>query len=457
MDNKLTKKTKFSFGIGAIGKDMVYMIVSAFLLYYYNTVLGISATFIGVVFMAARIFDAFNDPIMGIIVEKTNTKMGKFRPWILTGTILNAFVLYAMFNVPESLHGKGLLIYASLAYVLWGVTYTIMDIPYWSMIPAITDNAKDREDVSVIARMFAGFGSAIPTVLTTIIVPILGKGNERAGYGRFALLIAIIFVIAIIITVLNVKETAKVSNKTNSVKDMVSALVRNDQALIVVVAIIVFNASLYLTQQLALYFFKFDIGHENYYSIFAAVGGAIQLIAMSTFTVLRKKFSRIQIFTGAVASSFFGYMCMFLLSCIGITHIVALLIAAAFIFFGFGLVTVLTTIFLSDTVDYGEYKNGRRDESVVFSLQTFVVKLASAISGLIAGVGIDIIGFDKDATVQSTATLFGLRCIMLIIPLAGILVTMLYFRAKYKLTEQRVGEIKEQLKEQTVEELKEQR
>ena len=256
MDNKLTKKTKFSFGIGAIGKDMVYAIVSAFLLYYYNTVLGISATFIGVVFMAARIFDAFNDPIMGIIVEKTNTKMGKFRPWILTGTILNAFVLYAMFNVPESLHGKGLLIYAALAYVLWGVTYTIMDIPYWSMIPAITDNAKDREDVSVIARMFAGFGSAIPTVLTTIIVPILGKGNERAGYGRFALLIAIIFVIAIIITVLNVKEAAKVSNKTNSVKDMVSALVRNDQALIVVVAIIVFNASLYLTQQLALYFFN---------------------------------------------------------------------------------------------------------------------------------------------------------------------------------------------------------
>lgn len=134
MDNKLTKKTKFSFGIGAIGKDMVYAIVSSFLLYYYNTVLGISATFIGVVFMAARIFDAFNDPIMGIIVEKTNTKMGKFRPWILTGTILNAFVLYAMFNVPESLHGKGLLIYASLAYVLWGVTYTIMDIPYLSLI-----------------------------------------------------------------------------------------------------------------------------------------------------------------------------------------------------------------------------------------------------------------------------------------------------------------------------------
>lgn len=449
MSNTLTKKTKLSFGIGAIGKDMVYAIVSAFLLYYYNTVLGISASFTGVVFMLARVFDAFNDPIMGVIVEKTNTKMGKFRPWILTGTILNAFVLYAMFNVPTSLAGSKLLIYAGTAYVLWGVTYTIMDIPYWSMIPAITDNTKDREDVSVIARMFAGFGSAIPTVLTPIIVPILGSGNEREGYGRFALIIAIIFVIAIIITVINVKEVAKVTNKTNSVKDMMSALLRNDQAIIVVVAIIAFNASLYLTQQLAIYFFKFDIGNEGYYSVFAAVGGAIQLLAMSLFTAFRKKFNRIQIFIGAVAASFFGYVMMFILGCRGVKSLIPLLISAGFIFFGFGLVTVLTTIFLSDTVDYGEYKNGRRDESVVFSLQTFVVKLASAVSALIAGVGIDLIRLDTNLTVQSDKTLLGLRVIMLIVPMIGILITMFYFKNKYKLTEERVEEIKEQLNSNT--------
>lgn len=446
MSNTLTKKTKLSFGIGAIGKDMVYAIVSAFLLYYYNTVLGISASFTGVVFMLARVFDAFNDPIMGVIVEKTNTKFGKFRPWILTGTILNAFVLYTMFNVPKSMTGSNLLTYAAIAYVLWGVTYTIMDIPYWSMIPAITDNTKDREDVSVIARMFAGFGSAIPTVLTTIIVPILGNGDEREGYGRFALIIAIIFVIAIIITVMNVKEVAKVTNKTNSVNDMISALLRNDQAIVVVVAIIAFNASLYLTQQLALYFFKFDIGHDGYYSIFAAVGGAVQLLAMSMFTLFRKKFSRIQIFIGAVLASFIGYLSMFMLGCMGIKNLIALLIPASCIFFGFGLVTVLTTIFLSDTVDYGEYKNGRRDESVVFSLQTFVVKLASAVSALIAGVGIDLIGLQTDAISQSNTTLIGLRVLMMIVPMIGIVITMFYFKKNYKLTEEKVEEIKEQLK-----------
>lgn len=127
---------KLAFGIGALGKDMVYALVSGFILYYYNTILGISGTFTGIMMMLARLFDAFNDPIMGVIVEKTNTKFGKFRPWIFSGTLLNALILYGMFAMPESLSGTSMLIYASLAYVLWGVSYTMMDIPFWSMIPA---------------------------------------------------------------------------------------------------------------------------------------------------------------------------------------------------------------------------------------------------------------------------------------------------------------------------------
>ena len=102
---KLTIKQKVSFGIGAIGKDMVYSLVSGFILYYYNTILGISGTFTGIMMMAARVFDAFNDPLMGVVVEKTNTRFGKFRPWIFTGTVTNALILYGMFAMPRSLQG----------------------------------------------------------------------------------------------------------------------------------------------------------------------------------------------------------------------------------------------------------------------------------------------------------------------------------------------------------------
>ena len=97
---QLSLKEKVSYGTGAVGKDMVYALVSGFLMYYYNTVLGISATFIGVLFMGARVFDAFNDPLMGILVEKTHTPIGKFRPWLIIGTLLNAIVLVGMFSLP---------------------------------------------------------------------------------------------------------------------------------------------------------------------------------------------------------------------------------------------------------------------------------------------------------------------------------------------------------------------
>ena len=256
---KHSTREKVAYGIGAVGKDMVYSLVAGFLMYYYNIVLGISATFIGVLFMAARVFDAFNDPIMGVVVEKTRTKWGKFRPWLVIGTLLNAIVLYAMFTVPEVLVGTNLLLYTSIAYVLWGMSYTVMDIPYWSMIPAITTPGKEREAMSVVARSCAGLGFALPVALTMVLVPMLGKGVDRVGFSILALIIAGVFIIATFVTVSNVKEKATSDLKSPTVKEMFRALLGNDQALVVVVTIVVFNGSLYLTQQLALYFFKYDV------------------------------------------------------------------------------------------------------------------------------------------------------------------------------------------------------
>ena len=142
---KLTGREKVSYGLGAVGKDMVYMLSASYVLYYYQDILGVSAIAMGMILLAARIFDAFNDPVMGVIVARTRTPWGKFRPWLLAGTLLNAAVLYLMFSAPPSLEGSGLVAYAAAAYVVWGVTYTMMDIPYWSMIPAFTRSGKERE------------------------------------------------------------------------------------------------------------------------------------------------------------------------------------------------------------------------------------------------------------------------------------------------------------------------
>ena len=438
----ITKKIKVGYGVGAVGKDMAYALISGFLMYYYNTVLGVSATFIGVLFMAARIFDAFNDPFMGVIVEKTNTRFGKFRPWIVTGTLLNALVIGFTFSVPENMSGNVLLVYISTAYLLWGITYTIMDIPFWSMIPAITQAGKERETISVIGRSCAGIGFALPTALTMLLVPILGGGSERKGFQLFAIIVAIAFTITTLFSVFHVKEKEKVNEKSSSIKEMFQALIHNDQALVVVVAIVLFNASLYLTNQLAIYFFKFDIGNGALYGLFGTVGGAAQILSMMSLPLLRKKFGCKAILRGAILTAVSGYFMLFVLGMFNIANLVLLCIAAIIIFIGFGLATVLTTIFLADTVDYGQWKNKTRNESVIFSMQTFVVKLASAVSALIAGIGLDMIKLDVNAVVQKADTIMGLRIIMIIFPMAGILISLLFFMKFYHLDETKMEQIR---------------
>ena len=240
-DGGLQKRTKIAYGVGAVGKDMVYMLVASYILYYYNSVLGVSSVFIGTVLMAARVFDAFNDPIMGIVVAKTRSRWGRFRPWIFSGTVLNAVVLYAMFAVPESMEAGGMKVFLTVTYFLWGITYTLMDIPYWSMIPAITEPGKERENLSALARSCAGVGSAIPTVLTMIVVPAISGAalavdklnitDYRIGFKWWALLVAVVFVISETICVANVKEKSDTAPEAHGIGEMFHSLVTNDQAL----------------------------------------------------------------------------------------------------------------------------------------------------------------------------------------------------------------------------------
>ena len=203
-NQKLTGKAKFSYALGAVGKDMVYMLSASYVLYYFQDIMGVSAIAMGVILLAARVFDAFNDPIMGVIVAKTRTRWGKFRPWLLIGTLTNAVVLFLMFAAPPKMDAAGLTTYAAVTYILWGVTYTMMDIPYWSMIPAFTQGGREREGLTTLARTSAGVGSAIITVFTMMLVPMLGglfapqdagaKLMEIVGFKWFSLAVAVLFV-----------------------------------------------------------------------------------------------------------------------------------------------------------------------------------------------------------------------------------------------------------------------
>lgn len=455
---KLSGKEKVSYGLGAVGKDMVYMFSASYILYYYQDLLGVSAIAMGFILLAARIFDAFNDPIMGVIVAKTRTKWGRFRPWLLIGTILNAVVLYFMFSAPPALDGSGLIAYAAITYILWGVTYTMMDIPFWSMIPAFTEGGKERESLSTLGRTCAGVGSAITTVITMKCVYVFGQGNERLGFRYFALLVAALFVVFITITCLNIKEKSTVTVDAPSVKQMFRALLQNDQAMTVVVTIVLINCSIYTTSNLVIYFFKYDFGGAgwyNSYTFFNIFGGAMQILSMMIlFPLLRKVLSTIQVFYVSFAMAIVGYVVLLVLAFTNMSNVFLLFIPGFFIFAANGMLSILTTVFLANTVDYGELKNNRRDESVIFSMQTFVVKLASGVAAMITAASLELFHLSNDtsdtqAVAESVAgsSVVGLRMTMTVLPIAGLLIAVFVFYKKFILTEEKVEEIAQKVKE----------
>ena len=157
-------KGKLGYGVGAIGLDLSYGMFYSFLAKYLTDVLGMKSSFLLVLTPIARIWDGINDPMMGTIVDNTHTKMGKYRPWILTGATLNAIVLVFLFTNPFHLSGVAIAIYVAVTYILWGMTNTLADIPYWSMVPSFTSDPKERNLISTVARAFSGLGQGIVSI-----------------------------------------------------------------------------------------------------------------------------------------------------------------------------------------------------------------------------------------------------------------------------------------------------
>ena len=453
------KKQFAAYGLGAVGKDMVYALSASYIMYYYQDILGLSATFVGFILMIARVFDAANDPFMGVVVAKTNSRWGKFRPWLFTGTILNAFVLYALFAAP-AVSGKALMIYFAVMYILWGVTYTMMDIPFWSMIPAVTSTTKDRENLSVVGRTCAGVGYALINVFTVMAVSKLGSGIERTGFRLFALIIAILFVVFILFTCFTIHEQKVENMQTTSVKEMFQALFNNDQAIVTVVTIVLINSALYITSNLLIYFFKYDIGGTTWkdaYTLFTSVGGISQILGMMfVYPILRSKLSNTTIFKLSLCLAIFGYAFLLALCLLGYSSVLTMLmVPGVMIFVSNGILTVLTTVFLANTVDYGEVKTGHREESVIFSMQTFVVKAASGLAVFITGVSLDLIGLtSKDGLGEGIPTfgspLLGLRLLMTILPIIGLVLALVLFTRKFVLTDIKAEQIRKQLEEKKV-------
>lgn len=436
LQKQLTRKEKYSFGFGAFGKDLVVNLIGIYLMYYLTDILGVAASFVGTLYFVARIWDAINDPIMGMIVDKTKTKWGKFRPWLVIGTLVNSVITVLIFT-NFHLEGTALYVFVSIMYIVWGMTYTMMDVPYWSWLPNLTNNPTEREEVSVLPRIFASLANLILGALGLTIVIFLdnlfGNGDQSTGFLIVAVITIIIFNITIGITVKNVHEapTNIDTGITLRFKDIWRILFTNKELLAYIGMILTFFLCGQLIGNVMIYYFSYVTESKFLFSLYNGMG-FMEIIALFLFPKIAKWLSRERVYPIATISIILGLLVILVAGYVAPKAFIPVILGTSLIKIGSGLIMGIITVSIADVIDYSEMKFGQRNESVITSTQTFLMKTAMAFSGLATGWSLTLLGYQPGQE-QSELTKNGLRVIMVVLPIICVTASFAIYKWSYHL------------------------
>lgn len=452
---KLSFKEKYSFGLGAFGKDIILAYTGVFLMYYFTDILLISPAFVGSLFFVARIWDAINDPMMGMLVDRTNSKFGKFKYWVFVGTILNGIVSIAMFTT-FGLTGNALLAYISIIYILWGMTYTILDIPYWAWLPNLTDDPHEREEIGVIPRMFASSSYLILGIISFHMIyflnNIFGNGVKTAkiGYSIGAIIIVAIYITCVMITLINVKDRTKIHSSNNeknekiNLKHMWIVLTTNKHLkpyIGLMLAYQLFNGGY---GSFMIYYLKNVAGNENLFSIYSACQLA-EMVGLFIFPFVAKKIGRDSTYKLACLIPAIGLIILGFSAFTKPDSAILLVIAMSMMKVGAGLIIGTITVLVADVIDYNELQFGMRNESIICSTQTFLVKTSGAVSGLITGITLTFLKYNPTLPQQSELTITGLKIMVFLPSLIFILLSLYIYLKGYKLKGKELYNMREEL------------
>lgn len=427
---------RYTFGLGTIGRDMLYSMVSMYLLFFLTDILNLPDStmwWMTGALTILRIFDAVNDPVMGFLVDNTHSRFGKFKPWIVIGGITGGILTVLLF-FDFGLSGAWYIVVFIAIYLLWDLTYGANDIAYWSMLPSLTLDQKEREKTGSFARICANIGLFSVVVGILPVTKALG-GNKRAW--QIAIIAIVLITWAFLcFTVFGVKEdkSIQVKQESTSLKEMIRVLFKNDQLLFTAISMALFMIGYCTTTSFGVYYFKYAFKNEGMYSVFAAILGVSQLAALVVFPQFSKKFSRKTLYAFATVLVVIGYL-IFFFAPMNMNFIGA---AGIFIFVGQAFIQLLMLMFLTDTVEYGQWKLGHRNESITFSVQPFINKIGGAIANGIVGVTLIISGINAAATPEEVTDsgLLIMKLSMLILPLFFIVTGYIIYRKKFKIDKQ---------------------
>ena len=477
-DLKLRKKNLIMFPLGTVGRDMVYYLftscIMTFVLFTRSLTNSQFAAITAIV-VAARIFDALNDPIMGNIIERTRTRWGKFKPWLVIGILSTSVVVYLAFNT--DLQGWSFVWFFGIIYFMYSITYTMHDISYWGMVPALSSDANARNQFTARATLFAGIGGTVASVL----IPIFTVGDMAIGgstttaYGIIALIVCILAPLFLCFTIFGVREKREYTDAPPvSFKKIWKTITGNDQLLwISLIFLLQQIGNGFIVSGIGSTYIYFDFGYEGgLFSLFSIVGMSVTAFLMIFYPAISRKIKRKKLMGILAAISLVGYAVMlaaglFLPSDMTKFWMVVVgYMLSNFGQYGYYLIMMISII---NTVEYNEYRTGERDEAIIASLRPFLTKLASALIVLITNASYIIFGvtgytnrisdFENQCArklitesekissisgvirgIEPGKTLALLLC-MVIIPCALMLVSYVLYKKHYKLDEDEYARI----------------
>ncbi|MFW5779915.1 MAG: MFS transporter [Bacillota bacterium] len=431
----LTKFNVASFALAGFGQNLIIGVVNSFILFFYTDVFLLGAGAAGILMIVARIWDALNDPIMGTIVDKTKTKRGKMRPYLMVIPIPLAISTILLFMIPDISYAWKV-VYAYGTYLLWGMVYTICDVPFWGLASVMTPNPKERISFISFSRLIHTIGGALPVLIIPLFVDGIAGGNNAKGFPMAGIAIGIVGAALFSLSYFGTKERCTKKEKAPTLKECAKLLAVNKPLRYVVMAN-VFGFMRTMPVVASMYIATYIIGPQTIFdinfsptmlniTIFAGWGVA-GYIGMLTTPLVCKKINYKQIYFICAALGVFGSLLLLVLGAKLWSIMLCMLICGL----SFGYTSNINYTMIADSVDYVEWKTGRRTEGVTISFQTLMNKLMYALQIGLVSLVLIIINFVEPKNVdgelvtqaQTEFTQKGFFFMITVIPAIGWLIS----------------------------------
>ena len=456
---------RIAYACGTFGHDVFYAMIGTYFMIFVTSNLFNSdnptndAYMIGIVttiILVLRIAELFVDPFIGNIIDKTKTRWGRFKPWVLGGAVIAAVTLAILFTDFGGLTVSNPTLYLiifAIVYFIMDIFYSAKDVAIWSMIPALSFDSHEREVTATVARIGSVFGGQMVTV---IVMPVVlyfsvnqnGGAGDPTGWFAFACIGGGIATLGAIILGLGTHEqdnALRENKEETSAKDVLKVLTKNDQLLWMAIAYLVYGIGINIVNNFNLYYFIYVIGDATKFSILGVINTVIGLLAVAAFPILTTKFSRRKLFFSSIAVMTVALV----LYAMSGTNVTLALIGAGLFTLPQALIFLVVLMTITDSVEYGQLKLGHRDEAVCLCVRPLVDKFAGAVSSGIIGLAAIWVGMTGGASASGLTAdnMMRLQMIMFASPIVLMVIGALIYRAKVTLTEQEHARIVEELEE----------